>query len=204
MLHRRLLFDDHRGVDEPLNETEAIITTEHLLLGALSPEFRVFSLRLNHPLLPAFGDAPGNQPNSSLGLKQQFHCEHISCCACALLTDFCFLKASVHLMDYYLVSSSSAVLRVRHIYSKTEAAPYSNPVSFDLSHHLPRVISSLEETQLTGVQPPSFVDSRLKWNAAHEVRINRGQNPARPAGAIGSTIITLNPMQIRTFIVSFN
>lgn len=60
-------------MDEPLNETEAIITKEHLVIGAPSPEFRVNALRLNHPFLSAFGDAPNaNQPNSSSGLKREF------------------------------------------------------------------------------------------------------------------------------------
>lgn len=34
MLHRRLLHDDHRGVGEPLNETEAIRATSLLLINA--------------------------------------------------------------------------------------------------------------------------------------------------------------------------
>lgn len=108
-------------------------------------------------------------------------------------------------MDYFLLDSSVALLRVRHVYSKDDAAPFSLPVSFNLTDYFPN-IASIQETQLTGVQPPSFVDSRLKWNVANEIVMNRRGRKAtvKTTEKASSFPITLNPMQIRTFIVDLN
>lgn len=105
-------------------------------------------------------------------------------------------------MDYFLVNVSSALVRVRHLYAKDEAAPMSDPVTFDLAQYLPVSISSMVEQQLTAVQPPSFVDARLKWNAAHEIVMNKSRRKALDS-VDGTTVISLNPMQIRTFLITF-
>lgn len=75
MLHRRLLVDDRRGVDEPLNETEAIRTLSVVQLGSPSDGARVerssarlwltiaaasraqrrAALEINEPIVYAFG-----------------------------------------------------------------------------------------------------------------------------------------------------
>src|SRR5690606_17830876 len=154
MLHRRLLVDDQRGVDEPLNETEAIVTSEHVMLSAPGASFRQDALRVNHPLQIAFGVGFSGvvANNSQAGLLKP-------------------LPANVHIMDYYLLSDKMAIFRVRHLYGKDEPLPWSAPVTLNLDEYLPRQFSA-EETQLTTVQPPSFVQDRLKWKVAGESSVD--------------------------------
>ncbi len=182
MLHRRLLHDDGRGVGEPLDESEAVIARQWVTLAAPSPSFRVLGLRLNHPLQVAIGQGGVKiAANSTSGLHRPF-------------------SPLVHLMDYFLLDNQTALVRLRHVYAVGEGASVSQPVSLNLSDHITRPIASVSETQVTGVQPPSFVDDRMHWKAENEPRLSRR---AHRMAARDSGVITLNPMQIRTFVVSF-
>jgi hypothetical protein len=65
MLQRRLLYDDFRGVGEPLNETVPVRTTTSFLLTPLSSwagPVRTRVTQLNNPLMLFFGPP---QPDAS-------------------------------------------------------------------------------------------------------------------------------------------
>jgi hypothetical protein len=137
---------------------------------------------LNHPFQVAVGQA-GNliSVNGTPGLLKPF-------------------SSRVHLMDYFLLDEKSALVRLRHVFAASEGAPYNQPETIDLSEYLPRRIASITETQVTGVQPPSYVDQRLRWTAEGE-KAFAGTTYSRPQSHADAS--TLNPMQIRTFIVEF-
>ena len=187
MLHRRLLFDDQRGVGEPLNETEAIITVERLSLKAPNPIFRQDALELNHPFQMAVASGVSSidlrLPVSGKGLKQN-------------------LPSNIHLMDFYMTDADNAIVRLRHLYGKDEDQPYSNPASITLEDYFMRNIVDVVETQLTTVQPRSYVDQRMHWNVQNEQsKVQHLENPSTMRKRKFS--FTFNPMQIRTFAVKF-
>jgi len=52
MLHRRTLHDDYRGVDEPLNENEAVRTVHRLTFGPAAEggrNLRTMAYHINNP-----------------------------------------------------------------------------------------------------------------------------------------------------------
>lgn len=185
MLHRRLLFDDYRGVGEPLNESEAIITTQNVIFGSPSPAFRIRGLQLNHPLQIVFGPAgTAVTKNGTAGLLSPF-------------------PSNVHLMDFFMMDDDTALVRLRHVYAKGEGMPYTSHVTLDLQDYLPRKIDHMEETQLTAVQPTSFVSDRLHWRVHGSTRAVKERTSLK-SSTKQSFSIGLSTMEIRTFIVHFS
>jgi hypothetical protein len=71
MLHRRLLVDDHRGVREPLNETDTIITTGYIVVDQpqySSRQQRALALYLNNPNVLVFAGTPSAASVSMINL----------------------------------------------------------------------------------------------------------------------------------------
>lgn len=59
MLHRRLLHDDYRGVDEPLNETDVVRTVHRLAFTPINEggrSLRTMAYRINNPPILLFAD----------------------------------------------------------------------------------------------------------------------------------------------------
>jgi hypothetical protein len=138
-------------------------------------------MELNHPYLLAISSSVAAQPVGAGLLKP--------------------LPTNVHVVDFYMVDAKTAVFRIRHLYGKDELAPFSDPVSLNLDEYLTQKITNLEETQLTTVQSPEFVQNRLKWNVDGEAE--KHDDHRRWQRSANAFQIDLNPMQIRTYFVTF-
>jgi lysosomal alpha-mannosidase len=148
MVHRRLLYDDARGVREPLNETAfgegLVVRGKHYLIVETPAEsaayHRIGSQRLYmHPLatfaLPAMPYA-----NYSAAYRQTW----------SALTDT--LPENVHLLTLDQLSAKEFLVRVEHFFELNEDETYSHPVTFDLQSLFKSIgtISNTVEMSLGG------------------------------------------------------
>jgi len=188
MLHRRLLYDDRRGVGEPLNESEPIRSYNWAVVDQPSTsanKFRPLALRLNNPYIIGFGPS-GNVDN---WIKQYTT-------TWAPLTGP--LPPNVHLLTFRAQDDGTFLFRVAHIYAINEDSVLSQPAQVDLSTLFGTFnVNSATEMSLTANQPLSAVH-RMTWNTASN------NNHAAKYEPVRDFIITLNPLQIRTFILSLS
>ena len=196
MLHRRLLYDDHKGVGEPLNETDAIRTLHRVSLAdyaSASVVQRTQAQLLNNPLLLQFvaSSSPLSAAISSWNAQFSDSFSPLSGS----------LPPNVELLSLQTLASGLTIFRLHHLYAVGENPVYSQPVSVDLSKLFtsPFVILAIEETQLTAVRPLSQI-KRAQWNSL------QGVVPTQPQISpvnIQQLTVTLNPMQTRTFLIQF-
>ena len=183
MLHRRILADDGRGVDEALNETECgcrmcnceglkIAGTNYLVLDEIetaTEKRRNLQQKQQEPLVIAFRatDQMEQVPNLS-GLEGDG------------------LPANVNLMTFHALNSSSVLVRLAHMYQAGESKTFSTTATVDLSTLFPgKQILSISEMSLSANQVLSNMDY---GNRATKVE--------------GDYTVTVDPMQIKTFLVT--
>ena len=178
MVHRRTVFDDVRGVDEALNETEC-------------------GCRLcNCPGLVAYGvdylhlDTKENSPSMrrALQLKQQEpvvvafrnfdKMEYIP--KLYGLVDGKSFPENVHLMTLHALDDTRVLVRLAHLFGAGEDNALSTAVEVDLSVIFPgRTIVTMSVMSLSANQVLS------------ETNVKQGID----------TVVTVNPLEIKTFIV---
>ena len=201
LVHRRLLFDDRRGVGEPLNEpgldgAGLIIRGRHWILVA------------PNAAAPAAYKALQQQSQSLPSTVQLF-------AGLGALTPAAWLAANtptasvlaaplppnLHLGTLHAHSPTSALLRLAHIYDAGEDAALSQPATVDLATLIAgKTISAATEMTMPGTQPLAAVPKRtLKTDGGATYIVP--QVPTPPAGA--SLTVTLAAQQIRTFLVSY-
>jgi len=196
MLHRRLLFDDARGVGEPLNETEPIRTREWLILdtmGGSARQHRPKSLLLNNPPLLMFGQAVSS-PSQWINTYETTFTPLVAA-----------LPPNLHLLSFYLRDNGEYLVRLNHIYPAGEDSQYSQPVTIDLQQVFAHLdVVSITEMSLTANQPITDIH-RLNWRTVDvEYPGAKTVNPVDYGMIpIVGTVITLRPMEIRTFLVRF-
>eukprot|EP01102_Stenamoeba_stenopodia_P022689 TRINITY_DN9548_c0_g1_i1.p1 TRINITY_DN9548_c0_g1~~TRINITY_DN9548_c0_g1_i1.p1 ORF type:complete len:992 (-),score=225.36 TRINITY_DN9548_c0_g1_i1:87-2999(-) len=191
MVHRRLLYDDGFGVGEPLNESTIIRTTQNVIIGksdagALALE-RQRAMFVNHPIVIAFGS-----PDETDIVNNGFSPLSAS------------LPPNVHLQTLELQEDGLLLLRLHHVFAVGESGNYSDPAEVDLSTLFVSMQPiGLTEMSLTANQPLSSVN-RLQFpvlnntmSAASEPGYHQKVQPD------DDFVITLQPMEIRTFLVRF-
>uniref|UniRef100_A0A8C1IVP2 Alpha-mannosidase n=1 Tax=Cyprinus carpio TaxID=7962 RepID=A0A8C1IVP2_CYPCA len=179
MLHRRLLYDDYRGVGEPLSEpgdfSDGLVARGRLLLTFTPPDTAADVHRplaqgmVLQPLLSFQDGTP------SANTKLEFS---------GLQTD---LPPAVHLLTLSQWDEDTVLIRLEHQYQAKESKTHSQPVTVNLQ----KLFSTLDvlgasEMSLGANQWKEDMD-RLQWNA--------GNNYPSPWE------VTLNPMEIRTFLL---
>lgn len=211
MTHRCLLRDDSRGVGEPLNETEfatpyvgdgpqgqhygpGLVTRgKHLLLldkpDAAAASWRPLVDRLHMAPLPFFytGAAAAAPATASYSALMQ-------------------LPKNVELVTLAWWNTDQILLRLAHQFGVDEDVELSKPVTLDIGQLFNgQQIVALEERGLSVTSSRSEVlQSRIPWQVEGEqgkLLSSAGQPDQATTQTVGSTTISLSPLQIRTFLV---
>ncbi|PNT63561.1 alpha-mannosidase At3g26720 [Brachypodium distachyon] len=204
MLHRRLLHDDGRGVAEALNETVCSIDQcEGLVIEGkyylkIDPQGegarwrRTFGQEIYSPLLLAFSEQDGgNWVNS-----------HVP--SFSAMDPTYSLPENVALLTLQELEDGSVLLRLAHLYEAGEHKDLSALASVDLKRVFPdKKISKIVETSLSANQERAAMEKkRLKWKVEGPPP---GENVVRGGPVDPSKlVVNLGPMEIRTFIISFD
>ncbi|XP_052781407.1 lysosomal alpha-mannosidase-like isoform X1 [Mya arenaria] len=211
MVHRRLLYDDCKGVGEPMNETGAdqqgliIRGKMYLHLGQTldTAKFhRDFGLKKYMAPIPAFSETNMKYQEYSATYNTQWS---------GLKRE---LPANVHLLTLEqwggptLTPSATQpyLIRLEHFYEMAEDAKLSLPVTVSLQDLFATfTIDSIEELTL-GANLAKASMQRLKWNTMDgelitdkDKNVYKVENRQKLEGPLD---ITLNPMEIRTFQVN--
>ncbi|XP_063055152.1 lysosomal alpha-mannosidase [Engraulis encrasicolus] len=192
MLHRRLLYDDVRGVGEPLNETggwgssEGLVVRGRLLVTLTPPETAADThrpLAQQQVLQPLLSFSEGKaKPTTRLefsGLQAA-------------------LPPAVHLLTVSQWDFDSVLLRLEHQYQSGESKAYSQPVTVNLQKLFSEVeVLGATEMSLGANQWKSEM-TRLDWRpSTGEAVPPPSKRPADPS----PWEVTLKPMEIRTFLL---
>ena len=106
------------------------------------------------------------------------------------------LPESVHLLTLENWEPNKVLIRLEHMYEKSDSSPLSKPVEVNLENLLKNIkILDSVETTLTANQLLSE-SKRLNWNSKHNfVKTSRTERAV-------NLKVTLRPQQIRTFILT--
>nr|GMC73704.1 probable alpha-mannosidase At5g13980 [Ipomoea batatas] len=204
MLHRRLLHDDGRGVDEALNETVCVtdkcagLTVQGKYyvridpLGEGAKWRRSFGQEIYSPFLLAFAEQEINE-----GTKFQ-------------IPTFTGIDPSYSLPDNVAIitlqelEDKSVLVRLAHLYEVDEDKDLSTVTNVELKKLFPgRKIKKVNEMSISANQEREEMEKkRLVWKAGGS---SNGQKASR-GGPIDPVklIVELAPMEIRTFVIRFS
>uniref|UniRef100_A0A8C5D3T0 Alpha-mannosidase n=1 Tax=Gouania willdenowi TaxID=441366 RepID=A0A8C5D3T0_GOUWI len=193
MLHRRLLYDDTRGVAEPLNETsdifpEGLVVRGRFLLTLDRPSSAADTHRplaeevVLQPLLTfTDGDLDPNTQREFSGLQAA-------------------LPPAVHLLTLSQWDEDSVLLRLEHQFQTWESKVHSQPVTIQLQKLFSTVeVVGVSELNLSANQWKEEM-KRLQWTPQSGTTIGRTHTHVKTFDA-SPWEVTLRPMEIRTFVL---
>ena len=218
MVHRRLLADDERGVNEALNETTGGLVGEYpswtrqgegirvsgkhwLLLSELDQgmkELRTAMDRTFAPMLPLY----------SSSTQQQLQQQQLYSLGAGLGTE---LPDNVQLMTLQWVPRSdhgqqpnTLLVRLSHQFAEGEDVQLSQPATVDLAQLLAPlrpIAKTLVELNLSGNQQRGdMLKNKVHWDYSDSD--SESKEAPTPLIADGfSSVVTLTPMDIRTFTI---
>ncbi|KAL0429671.1 UNVERIFIED_CONTAM: putative alpha-mannosidase [Sesamum radiatum] len=204
MLHRRLLHDDGRGVDEALNEKVCVrdscsgltVQGKYYLrldpLGEGSKWRRSFGQEIYSPFLLAFteqDDKWTNFPRPTFSAMDPSYT----------------LPDNVAIITLQELEDGTVLLRLAHLYEVGEDKDLSVTATVELKKVFPnKKINEVKETSLSANQERAEMErKKLSWKV-------EGSNPKQDTVSKGGRvdpvklIVELAPMEIRTFIIDFN
>jgi len=211
MVQRRTKADDHRGVDEPLDETDGgmnhyppygdkqrlgngviISGTHRILMGGGFEGAKVARSNMD----PAFSPLQlffGSQPGGSDVINTPFQATYFSNVRRQL-------PSNVMLVTFSRVygSSNEFLIRLAHQYAVGEDDIFSTPVAVDISDLFARhsVVSFAEKTLSANQDRASWEAKKFLWNNEDD------RKPSFERALEDGTVVQLNPLEIRTFIVT--
>jgi len=195
MLHRRLTVNDHRGVNEALNETDVIRTTTFLFLGSNSMSarnYRILAMYLNSPPILAFSVTDSIE--NWLKTYQTSYTPLLEA-----------LPPNVHLLNLKTLHTGEILLRLHHFFAVNEDSSLSKPVTVNLDSLFSKLrIVKITEMTLTANQPLEDLN-RLQWKTSIQSSSSHNRHSSLDyleQGSVQQSIL-LHPMQIRTFIIRF-
>ncbi|XAR73763.1 Alpha-mannosidase [Bertholletia excelsa] len=202
MLHRRMIFDDSRGVGEALDETVCVESRcEGLTVrgnyfvsidqpGAGSKWRRTTGQEVYSPILLAFTHEKLEEWTSSHLTKATTMDPNYS------------LPLNVALITLQELNYGNVLLRLAHLYEAGEDADYSKLVTVELKKMFAgRMIKEIKEMSLSANQEKSQMKN-MNW----KVEGDKGGEaaPVRGGPVDKSTLVVeLGPMEIRTFLLTF-
>ncbi|GMR31647.1 hypothetical protein PMAYCL1PPCAC_01842, partial [Pristionchus mayeri] len=177
MIHRRSFYDDHWGVEEPLNEPGVdgrglIVSGSHFVqIGSVhgaSERARIGQHNVFHRPEVTFAEFDGNIDE---------YLKHFETSFAGLRSD---LPPHAHLLTLAKWSGRKILLRLEHLFQISEDDSISTPVSVDLR----------------------TLFSNLNTTSKREVLLAGIREPARTRKDYEDDfLISLHPMEIRTFIL---
>jgi hypothetical protein len=201
MFHRRLLWDDSRGVGEPLNETDGItpypnpkregeglhLTGSHFVYldtpANSMAQVRGLQSRIFSPLVLGF--------TSLSTTVSQWIAGHTTSGSWVNQA----LPINVDLMTLQATSNGEHILRLSHQFGVGEDSKYSVPVTVDLSTLFNSIhLTDLKEVSLTTNQDVANM-KQMQWMTNDE-ETNKDLFENVP---FAGTTVTINPMDVRTF-----
>ncbi|KAJ6668062.1 hypothetical protein lerEdw1_016383 [Lerista edwardsae] len=194
MVHRRLLNDDKRGVNEPLLEpgpyhNGLVVRGRHLLLldttGSSADQHRLQAQQefMAPQLVLAPGEGPPYQPGQP-SIKQFSALREA-------------LPSNIHLLTLAQWEPDSVLIRLEHQFERKESVNGSVPVAINLLNLFSSFnITAVQEMNLAANQKYEDM-KRLFWKS------DGGPAKWQPGAKwqLDPTHITLQPMEIRTFLV---
>uniref|UniRef100_A0A4W5MNW7 Alpha-mannosidase n=1 Tax=Hucho hucho TaxID=62062 RepID=A0A4W5MNW7_9TELE len=184
MLHRRLLYDDVRGVGEPLNETSDIY-----------PEGLVVRGRLLLSLSPPATAADTHRPLAQEVVLQPLITFTDGELHPSTRLEFSGLQAvlppAVHMLTVSQWDQDSVLLRLEHQYQASESKEPSQPVTVNLQ----KLFSTLD---VLGVSEMNL--SANQWKD-EMTRLDWKKHLPKRGGDPSVWEVNLKPMEIRTFLL---
>ncbi|KAI3500943.1 hypothetical protein L1887_36772 [Cichorium endivia] len=204
MLHRRLLYDDKKGVGEVLNETVCVLNDCKGLMiqgkyyiridpvGNGAKWRRTYGQEIYSPLLLAFSEQDGNDWINN----------HVS--SFSMIDSSYSLPNNTAIITLQELESGKVLLRLAHLYEVGEDKDYSVMASVELKKLFPdKKIKKVTEMNLSGNQERGEMEKKkLGWKvkgSSEEAEIVRG-------GGVDSEklVVELGPMEIRTFFIDLD
>ena len=207
MIHRRILHDDGRGVGEPLNETSSCASYAGPFGGAHSGPGLVIRGTHRLSLEPPSTAARIWRPLADRVYSPTQLLFNVGKVGLISNASFSYaLPPNVELMTLQALSATTTLLRLSHQFGIDEDEDLSQPVTVDilkLFASSPFKIISVTEVSLTNSQTKSKILQRRKANAAWKT--DAGDAVPHPWRMTtendDATIVTLGPLEIKTFVV---
>eukprot|EP00986_Skeletonema_menzelii_P007327 scaffold2854_cov140-Skeletonema_menzelii.AAC.3 len=201
MIQRRTLYDDARGVGEPLNETDIGITPNQPFGNAERLGEGVI-VKGHHRIIVGKGGSGASKlrgaMDSTFSQPHVFVASAPSGTAITFRPTLSMLQSS--LPDNIMVISFIALaeehtylIRLGHQYGPDEDKDLSRQVEIDLHKLFKKTITSVREKTLSGNQlRDDWETRRLQWDC------KKGDESLSPDGLIDGRVV-LKPLEIRTF-----
>jgi lysosomal alpha-mannosidase len=195
MVHRRILNDDSLGVGEALNESafgEGLVVRGKHFIIAERPNASALLHRVGAQQLYM-------QPIATYALPTQPYADYFAAYlqTWTALTDV--LPLNLHLLTLDQLAAKNYLVRVENYFELNEDSNYSLPITFDLQSIFKTIGTISTTTELTlGANLPLANLKRLDWLTTDEESSAVNAPEQKP---LEDPMVTLNPMQIRTFQV---
>ncbi|XP_041998923.1 probable alpha-mannosidase At5g13980 isoform X1 [Salvia splendens] len=204
MLHRRLLQDDGRGVDEALNETVCALDTctgltvqgKYYLrfdpLGEGSKWRRSFGQEIYSPFLLAFSEQDDkwtNFPTPTFSAMDPSYS----------------LPDNVAIITLQELQDGAVLLRLAHLYEVGEDKDLSSLATVELKRVFPhRKINKIKEMSLSANQERAEMErKRLSWKVEGSDTGHRSDSRGAPIDPV-KLVVELAPVEVRTFILDLD